>query len=57
MAANEQHKREMKRRKAPCVGMTVKLAWGLINGADPKCVREFNGRVCMPVLSSNHSAA
>lgn len=43
MAANEQHKREMNRRKAACVGMTVKLTEGLINGADPKCVREFNG--------------
>lgn len=43
MAANEQHKREMNRRKAPCVGMTVKLTEGLINRADLKCVREFNG--------------
>lgn len=43
MAANEQHKREMNRRKAPCAGMTVKLTEGLINGPDSKCVREFNG--------------
>lgn len=43
MAANERHKREMNRRKAPCAGMTVKLTEGLVNGPDPKCVREFNG--------------